>query len=79
MAELASNIFRKKIRNNNDNDNNTGSMKVSVIPIVIGALGTIIKNLEKRIDELESKDRIKIIQMTVRQKLARILRRVLET
>ena len=51
------------------------NMKVTIVPIVIGVLGTITKGLE----ELEVGGRVEIIQTTVLLKTARILRRVLET
>ena len=51
-------------------------MKVTVIPIVIGALGTVIKGLVKVLKELEKRTRMEDIQITAS---ARILRRVLET
>ena len=52
---------------------------MTVIPIVIGALGTIPKGLEKGLEDLEIRKQIEIIQMTVLFRLARMLRRVLET
>ena len=50
-------------------------MKVTVIPIVFGALGTVPKGLE----ELEITVRIETIQTTALLRSARILRRVLKT
>ena len=38
------------------------NMKVTVIPIIVGALGTVPKNLEKRLDEEEIRERIETIQ-----------------
>ena len=55
------------------------NMRVKVIPIVIGALGTIPKGLEKSLDELEIRGRIETIQTTALLRSAGILRRVLET
>ena len=55
------------------------NMKVSIVPIVIGALGTITKGLLKSLEDLEVGGRVEIIQMTALLKTARILRRVLET
>ena len=54
-------------------------MKVMVIPIVIGALGTIPKGFEKGLEVLEIGGRINAIQNTALWWLARMLRRVLET
>ena len=54
-------------------------MKVTVIPIVVGALETISKIMGKNLDELGIRQRIKTIQTTALLKSARILRRVLET
>ena len=51
-------------------------MKVTVIPIVIGALETIPKCLVKGLDDIEIRGRVETIQITV---LLRILRRDLET
>ena len=54
------------------------NIKMIVIPLMVGALGTAFKNLEKRIGELEIRDRIKTVQTTALQRSAKILRRVLE-
>ena len=53
-------------------------MKVKVIPIVVGALGTVLKRLEMRLEELDMKGRIKTIQTTALLRLTRILRIVLK-
>ncbi len=50
-----------------------------IVPIVIGALGTITKGLLKGLEDLEVSGRVKTIQITALLKTARILRRVLET
>ena len=55
------------------------NMKVTIVPIVIGALGTITKGLLKDLEDLEVGRRVETIQMTVLLRTARILRRVLET
>ena len=54
-------------------------MKVTIVPIVIGALGTITKGLLKNLEDLEVGGRLETIQTTALQRTARILRRVLET
>ena len=54
-------------------------MRVTVIPIVVGALGMIQKDLEKKLGKLEIRARIKTIQTKAVLKSARILRRVLES
>ena len=54
-------------------------MKVTIIPIVIGAFGTVSKGLLKGLEDLEVSDRVETIQTTALLKTARILRRVLET
>ena len=54
-------------------------MKVTIVPIVIGALGTITKGLLKGLEELEIGRRTETIQMTALIRTAKILRRVLET
>ena len=53
-------------------------MKVTIVPIVIGALGTITKGLLKGLEDLEVGGQVEIIQMTALLGTARILRRVLE-
>ena len=55
------------------------NMKVTIMPIVIGAFGTITKGLLKGLEDLEFGGRVEIIQMTALLRTARILRRVLET
>ena len=50
-------------------------MKVAIVPIVIGAFGTITKGLLKDLEDLEVGGRVETIQM----RMARILRRILET
>ena len=55
------------------------NMKVTIVPIVIGALGTITKGLLKGLEDLEVGERVETIQTTALLRTARILRRVLET
>ena len=54
-------------------------MKVTIVPIVISALGTITKGLLKDLEDLEVGGRVETIQTTALLRTARILRRVLET
>ena len=54
-------------------------MKVTIIPVVIGALGTVTKELLKGPEDLEVGGRGETIQTTTLLRTARILRRVLET
>ena len=54
-------------------------MKVTIVPIVIGALTTITKGLLKGLEDLEVGGRVETIQTTALLRTARILRRVLET
>ena len=53
--------------------------KVTIIPVVIGAFGTVTKGLLKGLEDLEVGDRVETIQTTSLLKTARILRRVQET
>ena len=55
------------------------NMRVTVIPLVIGALGTVPKGLERGLVELEIRERIETIETTALLRSARILRRVQET
>ena len=54
-------------------------MKGTIIPIVIGAFGTVTKGLLKELEYLEAGGRVETIQTTALLRMARILRRVLET
>ena len=55
------------------------NMKVTIMLIVIGGLGTVIKGLVQGLEGLKATGRVKTIQTTALQTLVRILRRVLET
>ena len=55
------------------------NMQVTVIPIVIGAFGTVTKGLLKGLEDLEVGGRVETIPTTTLLRTARILRRVLET
>ena len=55
------------------------NMKITIIPIVIGALGTVMKGLVQGLEDLEIRGRVETIQTKVLIRSTRILRRVLET
>ena len=55
------------------------NMKVTIVPIVTGALGTVTTGLLKALQDLEVGGRVETIQTTGLLRTARILRRVLET
>ena len=55
------------------------NMKVTIIPIGIGAFGTVTKGLLKGLEDLEVGGRVDTIQTRALLRTARILRRVLET
>ena len=55
------------------------NMKGKIIPIVISAFGTVTKGLLKGLEDLEVRGRVETIQTTALLRMARILRRVLET
>ena len=52
---------------------------MTIVPIVIGAFGTVSKGLLKGLEDLEVVGRVEIIQTTALLKTDRIPRRVLET
>ena len=52
-------------------------MKLMIIPIVIGAFGTVTKWLLKELEDLEIWGQVETIQTTALLRMARILRRVL--
>ena len=53
-------------------------MKVTIIPIVIGAFGTVTKGTVQGLKDLKITERVETVQTTALLRLARILRRVLE-
>ena len=55
------------------------NMKETIVPIMIGAFGTVTKGLLKGLEDLEVSKRVETIKMTALLKTARILRRVLES
>ena len=55
------------------------NMRVTILPIVIGAFGTVSKGLLKGLEDLDVGGRVETIQTTALLKTGRILRRVLET
>ena len=55
------------------------NMKVTIVLIVIGSLGTVTKGLLKGLEDLEVSGRVETIQTTALLRTARILRRILET
>ena len=50
------------------------NMKVTIVPIVVGAFGTITKRLLKGLEDSEVGGRIETIQITALLRTARILR-----
>ena len=54
------------------------NLKVTVIPIVIGGLGTVTKRLEQGVEDLEIRGQVEIIETAALFRLSRILREVLE-
>ena len=54
-------------------------MYVTIVPIVIGAFGTVTKGLLKGLEDLEVGERVETTQTIALLRTVRILRRVLET
>ena len=54
-------------------------MKVTIVPIVIGALGSVTKGFLKGLEDLEVSGRVETIQTIALLTTIRILRRILET
>ena len=61
--------------NNNKNNNNT--VKTKVIPVIIGATGTISKSFRKYVSNIPGNHEVKELQKTVILGTAHILRKVL--
>ena len=55
------------------------NMKVTIMPIMIGAFGTVTKGLLKELEDLKVGGRVETIQTTALLRTVRILRRVLDT
>ena len=55
------------------------NMKVTIIPIAVGALDTVTKGLLQGLEDLEIKGRVETIKTTALLRSVRILKRVLET
>ena len=55
------------------------NMKMTMIPIITGALSTVTKRLVQGLEDLEIRGWIETIQTTTLSRSARMLRRVLET
>ena len=55
------------------------NMTVMIVPNEIGAFSTVNKGLLKGLEDLEVDGRVETIQTTALLKMARILRRILET
>ena len=53
-------------------------MSVTIIPIVVSALGTVTEGLGKGLEDLEIRERVETIQTTALLRLTRILWIVLE-
>ena len=67
--------YRKKIKESEKRKKRKlFNMKVTVIPIVTGALGTVLKDFERRLEELKIKGQIENIQTTEFFRLVIILR-----
>ena len=54
-------------------------MKVTLIPIIIGALGNVTEGFGQGVEDLEIRGRLETAQTTVFLRSVRILRRVQET
>ena len=55
------------------------NLKVTIVPIVIGAYGMVSKGLLKGLEDLKVGGRVETNQTTALLKMVRILRRVQET
>ena len=65
----------KYIHNNNNNNNN--NVKTKVIPVIIGATGTISKTCRKYVSNIPGNHEVKELQKTAILGTAHILRKVL--
>ena len=63
--------------NNNNNNNNKNNIKTRVIPVIIGATGTISKSFRKYVSDIPGNHDVKELQKTAILGTAHILRKVL--
>jgi len=61
--------------NNNNNHNNKWTVKTKVIPVTVGATGTISKSFRKFLSNIPGKHKIKELQQTAILGSTRISRR----
>ena len=52
---------------------------MTIIPVVIGAVGTVTNGLLKGLEDKEVSGRVETIQVTALLRTARILRRIMKT
>jgi len=63
--------------NNNNNNNNSWNVKTKVLPVIIGATGTISKPFRKYVSNIPGKHEVKELQKTAILGTAHILRKML--
>jgi hypothetical protein len=73
---------RENVQNNDDDDddddsNNNNNVKTRVIPVIIGATGTISKSLRKYVSTIPANHDVMELQKTAIVGTAHILRKVL--
>ena len=61
----------------NNNNNNNNNVKTKVIPVIIGATGTISKSFRKYVSNTPGNHEVKELQKTAILGTAHILRKVL--
>ena len=74
-----SNIYINNNNDNNNNNNNVPNAPITIIPIAIGAFGTVTKGLLKGLKDLAVGECVETIPTTALLRTARTLRSVLET
>jgi len=65
------------VTTNNNNNNNNNNVKTKVIPVIIGATGTISKSFTKYVSNIPGKHEVKELQKTAILGTAHIIRKVL--
>jgi len=74
LAKVSCVLSRNNSNNNNNNNNN---VKTNVIPVIIGATGTISKSFRKYVSNIPRKHEVKELQKTAILGTAHILRKLL--
>jgi len=64
--------------NNNNNNNNNMNLKCTIVPVIIGATGTVTRSVRKNLESVPGKHSIDSLQKTAVLGTSHIIRKVLQ-